>query len=272
MRSGESPANQPCKDILLIFYVALATYVCCNGNMQTDTSPLLEMIRRRRAIKVFDPVEIPAAAREQILGAACVAPSSFNIQPYRFYWIESPEKRAEAARLCFSQSPAISASALVVAVADIGSWPATTESHLKWVRTAGFADEKVADYEKRAKLGKWFFIQGWFGIFGAIKWAILQIIHPWKIIGIAPVGRQGMFKWATKSAALACANLMIAAEALGFNTCPMEGFDNARLAKFVKLRRKEHQIVMVIAIGKKSAAHLDTPQWRRRLDETVTIL
>ena len=240
--------------------------------MQTDASPLLDAIHRRRAVKVFDPVEIPAATRNEILGAACVAPSSFNIQPYRFYWIESPEKRAEAARLCMSQSPAASASVLVVAVADIGSWPATTKSHLEWVRTAGFDEEKVAEHEKRAKLGKWFFLQGWFGVFGVIKWAILRMIHPWKMIGVAPVGRQGMFKWATKSAALACGNLMIAAEALGFNTCPMEGFDNARLAKFLGLRRAKHQILMVIAIGKKSAEHVDTPRWRRRLEETVTVL
>lgn len=240
--------------------------------METNPPPLLEAIHRRRAVKVFDPVEIPRAVRDQILGAACVAPSSFNIQPYRFYWIETPEMRRQAARLCLSQSPAASASALVVAVADIGSWPSTTRSHLEWVRTAGLTHEKVAEYEKKARLAKWFFIQGWFGIFGIMKWAILKTMHPWKMIGVVPVGRQGMFKWATKSAALACANLMIAAEALGFNTCPMEGFDDGRLSKFLGLRRRNHQILMVIAIGKKSAAHRDTPQWRRPLDSTVSIL
>jgi nitroreductase len=46
---------------------------------------ILEAIFRRRAIRAFDPVEIPEAVREQILDAARVAPSSFNVQPYRFY-------------------------------------------------------------------------------------------------------------------------------------------------------------------------------------------
>jgi nitroreductase len=240
--------------------------------METTTVPELEAIFRRRAVKVFDPVEIPQATREQILRAASLAPSSFNIQPYRFYWVESPALLREAARLCFNQSPAATSSALVVAVADIGSWPSTTKSHLEWIRTAGFTSEKIAYHEKRAKLGKYFFIQGWFGIFGALKWLILRAIHPWKTVGIAPVGRQGMFKWATKSAALACANLMIAAESLGFNTCPMEGFDDLRLSKFLGLSRRHHQILMVIAIGKKSAEHLDAPQWRRPLDATVKVL
>ena len=73
---------------------------------------VLEAIFSRRAIKVFDPVEISPATREQILNAARVAPSSFNIQPYRFYWIESPERRNHAARLCMGQVPAETASAL----------------------------------------------------------------------------------------------------------------------------------------------------------------
>ena len=81
-----------------------------------------------------------------------------------------------------------------------------------------------------------------------------------------------MFRWATKSAGLACGNLMIAAQSLGFHTCPMEGFDDLRLSKFLGLNRRRHQIVMVIAMGKKSANHRDFPRWRRPLEATVTIL
>jgi len=71
------------------------------------------------------PDPIPPEIRLQILDAARLAPSSFNTQPYRFIWIESPEIRKQAAHLCMSQSPAETASALVVAVADIGSWRST---------------------------------------------------------------------------------------------------------------------------------------------------
>src|SRR5271155_5015284 len=114
-------------------------------------NPILDAIFRRRAIKVFQPVEISPALREQILDAARVAPSSFNSQPYRFYWVQTPAKKQRAAELCFSQQPAATASALVVTVADIGSWRETTEAHLQWVRSAGFSDEEVAKHEKRSK-------------------------------------------------------------------------------------------------------------------------
>jgi nitroreductase len=233
---------------------------------------LLDAIHRRRAIKVFDPTPIPEQVRTQILDAACCAPSSFNMQPYRLVWIESPEARREAARLCMGQSPAETASALVVTVADVGSWRSTTAAHLAWMRKAGFGAEKIAEADKRASFAKWFFLQGWFGIFGWVKWLMLRAVNSWKIIGSLPVGRRGMFHWATKSTALACQNLMIAAEALGLNTCPMEGFDGRRLSRFLGLSTRKQEIVMVIAIGKKSPLHKDQPQWRRPLEHTVTFL
>ena len=235
-------------------------------------SPLLEAIFQRRAVKVFDPVEIPERLREQILDAARVAPSSFNSQPYRFYWVESPVRKKSVAQLCMGQRPAETASALVVAVADIGSWQSTAQDQLAWMRKSGFSDEKVSEYERKAKIGKWILMQGWFGVLGGLKWVVFRIVHLWKTIVMPPVSRQGWFKWATKSTSLACANLMIAAEALGLNTCPMEGFDGRRLSEFLGLSSRHHEIVMVIAIGKKSARHEDQPQWRRPLTATVKVL
>jgi nitroreductase len=65
---------------------------------------------------------------------------------------------------------------------------------------------------------------------------------------------------------------MIAAETLGLNTCPMEGFDDRRLSRFLGLSRRYQEIVMVIAIGKKSKQQAEQPHWRRPMEATVTIL
>jgi nitroreductase len=109
-------------------------------------------------------------------------------------------------------------------------------------------------------------------MFAAIKRAFFRLLNLRMVIGMPPLSRQDLFKWATKSTSLACQNLMIAAEALGMNTCPMEGFDGRRLSQYLGLSGQHHEIVMVIAIGKKSRAHNEPPQWRRPLDATVTIL
>lgn len=143
------------------------------------------------------------------------------MQPYRFYWVGSTAKKAAVAKLCLGQMPAETASALVVAVADIGSMRATSRGQVEWMRRGEFSEAKIRDYERTAK---------------------------------------------------SCENLMIAAEALGINTCPMEGFDGRRLSKYLGLSPQYHEIVMVIAMGKKSRSYVDPPQWRRPLDATVTVL
>ena len=237
-------------------------------------SRLLDPILKRRAVKMFDAVEIPAEVRAAILDAARRAPSSFNMQPYRFYWVESEERRREVARLCMGQKPAATASALVVAVAvvDTGSLRATSEGQLEWMRRSGFSEEKVRDYERTSKIGRILFMPGPLGIFGALKWALFRLVNVWKVMGMPPVFRGDILKWAVKSTSLACENLMIAAEALGLNTCPMEGFDGRRLAKFLGLSGRRHEVMMVIAIGRKSADFVEQPQWRRPLEATVTLL
>jgi nitroreductase len=240
--------------------------------MEVVMNNILAPIFERRAVKVFDPVEIPGSVRDQILDAARVAPSSFNTQPYRFYWVESPSARSMTARLCMGQKPAETASALVVAVADIGSLRATSDSQLEWMRRSGASDAKLRDYQRTAKIGRLIFMPGPFGIFGAFKWVLFRLINFWKTMGMPPVFRHDVFKWAVKSTSLACENLMIAAEALGLNSCPMEGFDGRRLSKLLGLSPRVHEIVMVIAIGKRSSLYVDNPQWRRPLEATVTYL
>lgn len=235
-------------------------------------SDALDAIFRRRAVKVFEPAEISAEVREQILNAARHAPSSFNSQPYRFYWIQSAATKAEVARLCLGQKPAETASALVVAVADLGSLTATSRGQSAWMRERNFSEEKIRDFQRKAKIGRILFMPGPFGIFAAIKRAFFQLLHLRMVIGMPPLSRQDLFKWATKSTSLACQNLMIAAEALGMNTCPMEGFDGRRLSQYLSLSGRRHEIVMVIAIGKKAPAQNAPPQWRRPLDATVTVL
>ena len=234
---------------------------------------ILEVIFTRRAVKVFEPIQISEGMRQQVLDATRHAPSSFNSQPYRVYWVETAKERTAVAELCMRQAPAETASALVVVVADIGSLRATSQGQLEWMRgRREFSEAKIRDYERTAKIGRILFMPGPFGIFGALKRGLFQLLNLWKVMGMPPTSRSDLFKWATKSTSLACENLMIAAEALGINTCPMEGFDGRRLMKYLGLSARYHEIVMVIAMGKKSQTYVEPPQWRRPLEATVSIL
>src|ERR1700683_1796360 len=129
-------------------YVACATCICCNSNIEVIMNGTLEAIFQRRAVKVFEPVEISEELREQILNAARQAPSSFNSQPYKFYWVGSAAKKAAGAHLCLGKKPAETASALVVAVADLGSLSATAQGQLEWMRSSNFPEEKIRGYQR----------------------------------------------------------------------------------------------------------------------------
>ena len=162
---------------------------------------ILDAIFQRRAVKVFEPVEISDALRERILDAARHAPSSFNLQPYKFFWV-----RTAVARLCLGQKPEQTASALVVAVADIGALSATSRCQLEWMRGSNFTQEEIRDYERKAKIGRVLFVPGPFGLFAAIKRVIFWMLNLRMVVGMPPLSRQELFKWATRSTALACQN------------------------------------------------------------------
>lgn len=234
--------------------------------------PILSAIFERRAIRVFEEVGIPVETRDLLLQSARQAPSSFNMQPYRLYWVESRTQREAVAKLCLSQTAAQTASALVVAVADIGSLRSTAQLQSAWMRQSGFPAQKIREYERTARIGRIIFMPGPLNLFAALKGALFRLLQALKTSGMPPLTREAILKWAGKSTALACQNLMTAAEAVGLNTCPMEGFDSLRLARYLGLSRKHQEIVMVIAIGKKSPAYTAQPQWRRPLETTVTFL
>lgn len=240
--------------------------------MQSASETTLAAIFQRRAIKVFEPTEISAELRDHLLDAARHAPSSFNSQPYKFFWVQSAAEKAAVAKLCLGQHPAQTASALVVAVADIGSLAATSQQQLDWMRASHFSEEKLRDYQRTAKIGRILFMPGPFGSFAALKTLLFWLLGLFKTSGMPPLFRHQLFKWAVKSTSLACENLMIAAEALGVNTCPMEGFDGRRLRRHLGLSRGHHEIVMVIAVGKRARSYVEQPQWRRPLSDTVTVL
>ena len=243
-----------------------------NAKPKVNCEPILAAIFGRRAVRLFEAVEIPVKARDLLLQSARQAPSSFNMQPYQLYWVESRTQREAVAKLCLSQTAAQTASALVVAVADIGSLRSTAQLQSAWMRQSGFPAQKIKEYERTARIGRIIFMPGPLNLFAALKRALFRLLQVFRTTGMPPLTRQDVFKWAGKSTALACQNLMTAAEAVGLNTCPMEGFDSLRLARHLGLSRKHQEIVMVIAIGKKSPGYTAQPQWRRPLETTVTLL
>ena len=77
------------------------------------------------------------------------------------------------------------------------------------------------------------------------KAALLWAIGQFRPMMRGPFGRSEQQMWAIKSAALACENFMLALAAAGYDSCPLEGFDEPRVKRLFDLPT-EARVVMVI--------------------------
>lgn len=175
----------------------------------------IDAIYARRSIKQFDPThEITAAEERQLLEAAIQSPTSFNIQHWRFVILRDRELRATIRQECGNnQSQMTDASLLVLFAADTKAWAKQPERY--WVN----APKEVSDL-----------LVGWMGPF-----------HE---------GREWLQRdEAQRSIGMAMQTLMLAAQELGYESCPMIGFDIEKVAELVKLPH-DHVLGPMVAIGK----------------------
>jgi nitroreductase len=77
--------------------------------------------------------------------------------------------------------------------------------------------------------------------------------------------------WANKTVALGCENFMLSMSAHGYDTCPMEGFDEVRVKKLLKLPRKA-RVTMVISAGKRAKVGVYGPRVRFSKEQFIKIL
>ncbi|MBV1789049.1 nitroreductase family protein [Marinobacterium sp. D7] len=175
---------------------------------------LHQVITERRSIKQFDPeYRIGEQAFQQIMEHAILAPTSFNIQHWRFVRVQDPELRHAIKEAAWGQAQVTDASELLIVAADIKAWEKQPERYWRNV-----------DDEKRdvlvPMLKSFYQDRDWLQRDEAIR-----------------------------SGAFAAQNIMLSAQALGYACCPMIGFDPDRVAQLIGLP-EDHLIVVMLAMGK----------------------
>lgn len=88
------------------------------------TNNFNEILTGRRSIRKYDPsVKISKEEMTEILTEATLAPSSVNMQPWRFLVIESDEAKATLAPLAkFNQSQVETSSAMIAVFGDLNNF------------------------------------------------------------------------------------------------------------------------------------------------------
>ena len=174
-----------------------------------------DAIYGRRSIKHYDPNHTLTAEEEKKLFEATIqAPTSFNLQHWRFVVVRDPALRQKI-RTEFGndQAQMTDASLLVILTADTKAWAKDPARY--WVN----APTEVADL-----------LVGWMAPF-----------HE---------GREWLQRdEAQRSIGMAAQTLMLAAKAMGYESCPMIGYEIDDVAKLINLP-DDHVMGPMIAIGK----------------------
>lgn len=171
-------------------------------------------IQSRRSVKQFDPEHrLSKQEVESLISLAMLSPTAFNIQHWRFVVVRDPELRRNIRQAAWNQAQVTDASLLVILCADLKAWQKQPERY--WRNAAQASQDFLLP-------------------------AIQQYYD-----GKPQVERDE----AMRSCGMAAQTLMLTAKAMGYDSCPMDGFDFAEVAKLIQLPQ-DHVISMFVAIGK----------------------
>ncbi len=226
-----------------------------------------EALERRRSIRRFKPDPFPEDLVRRALQAAILAPNSSNTQTWDFHWLKSDEAKKKGVEFCLNQSAARTASHLIVVTADPTQWKRSQSALIKWVEDCRAPTSVRLYYQKLIPL-----TYSWdaLGILSALKWIALTVTGFFRPVVRRPISKTDIREVAIKSAALAAENFVLAISAQGGSTCMMEGFDECRMKRFLKLRRSA-RVVMVIAVGYESERGTWGPQFRLPLQDVLQV-
>lgn len=199
---------------------------------------VLEAIRRRRAINFFDPAkEVSDETIRELLELGTLAPSSFNLQPWKVIVVKSQDKKSALRRCASNQKKVEDASAVLIFIAD----PEAVEKNL----------DKVLD--KNIELG-YMKPEG--------RQATVDVVHG--LYGPKDSVKRKIF--AAKNTAFFAMTVMLAAQGLGLETHPMDGFDEEAIKKEFGIP-EDKIIPCIVAIGYLQPGVTLLPRYRFHVDE-----
>ncbi|MED1203566.1 nitroreductase family protein [Heyndrickxia acidicola] len=198
-----------------------------------------KIVTGRRSIKNYDPsVKISKEEMAEILTLATTAPSSVNMQPWRFLVIDSPEGKATLAPLAkFNQNQVDTSAAVIAVFGDMNNFENAEEIY-------GSAVEK-----------------GFMPL--EVKEGILNAFTAY----YENISKEDMRDVVMIDGGLVSMQIMLAARAFGYDTNPIGGYEKDQIAEAFGLDKERYVPVMLISIGK--AADSGHPSVRLPIDKVA---
>lgn len=192
----------------------------------------IDAIQARRSVKHFDADHrFGADEIQEILSLALLSPTAFNIQNWRLVVVDEQKLREQIKAVAWDQAQVTDTSLFIILCADLKAWEKDPKRY--WTEAPKEVQEfmipAIDDYYR----------------------------------GKDQVQRDE----AMRSCGILAQTLMLTAKSLGYDSCPMDGFDFEAVAKLINLP-SDHVVTMFVAIGKGT-----TEAWPRpgqlKLEEVV---
>jgi len=232
-----------------------------------------KIIEFRRSNRKFDPsVDVPHEIIRTSLERAILSPNSSNMQLWEFHWIQSEDALNAMVPLCLGQQAAKTARQMVVFVTRKDKWRERAKWNLDRIKdTIKGEPTKVQKMALRyyGTIMPLMYRSDLFGITTLIRRSIsffMGLRKPFYRAG----GTSAQRITVHKSCALAAQTFMLSIAAEGFHSCPMEGFDEKRVKKFLGLPNGA-EINMIISVGLGTEAGIWGERFRVPYDEIVVV-
>lgn len=173
-----------------------------------------DAINNRRSIKNFDKnYTITKNEIIKLLEFAILSPTSYNIQNWRFVIITDQILKEKLSEFSYGQKQVYESSLVIIPCADLKSWNKNPERY--WITIPDEPRKALVESIKKSYDGK----------------------------------PQLQRDEAMRSCGMAAQTIMLAAKSMGYDTCPMKGFDYDKVSELIHLP-DDHVISMMVVVGK----------------------
>jgi nitroreductase len=167
-------------------------------------------------VKSFDKIhKMTNYEIDKLLELAVLSPTSYNIQNWRFVTVTDQTVKNKISELSHGQQQVSEASLVIILCADLNSWDKEPERY--WSNIPAESRNALVESLRNSYRGK----------------------------------LQQQRDEAMRSCGMAAQTIMLAAKSMGYDTCPMKGFDYDAVGKMINLP-SDHVISMMVVVGKKT--------------------
>ena len=187
-----------------------------------STEQLLQQLHWRYATKKFDSTKtIAPDVWQTLIESLVLAPSSFGLQPWKFFVVTNPEIRQQLLEHSWGQTQVVDASHLVVLAFKKGVDATDVDRFI----------ENTSQVRQVA-------IENLQGYANVIKGFLAKPPYPLDID-----------EWSKRQVYIALGQFMTSAALLGIDTCPMEGFNPSKYDEILGLTEQGYASVVVCPAG-----------------------